>query len=121
MRAFDGWAAVTTSKLCEDVPRGIFDEKGTIGEAAVATMLCTCVNLPYRCGLGGGFFAVYYSRRDKAAKAIIARVVAPQKARFDMFDQDVNGSLLGESQRGAGPGLVFPPAFSASGTGPWCF
>lgn len=42
--------------------RRMFDLNGTVGDAAVATILCICVVMPHRCGLGGGFMATYYNR-----------------------------------------------------------
>ncbi|KAK8770471.1 hypothetical protein V5799_013061 [Amblyomma americanum] len=95
MASFGGWMAVTGSKLCEAVPRRMFDMNGTIGDAAVATILCVCVVMPHRCGLGGGFFATYYNRRNKEAKAVVAREVAPSTAFPDMYRDRVNASLQG--------------------------
>ncbi|XP_064481684.1 scoloptoxin SSD14-like [Ornithodoros turicata] len=85
MGSFKNWIAVTGAKLCDHVPKKIFAKNGTVGDAAVATMLCICVVMPHRCGLGGGFFATYYNRRQRTAHAISCRGQAPKESRRDMF------------------------------------
>ncbi|XP_049523150.1 uncharacterized protein LOC125945441 [Dermacentor silvarum] len=60
MGNFSRWAVVTI-KECAGVPRRVFAQSGTIGDAAVALTLCTCVALPIHCGLGGGVMALYYN------------------------------------------------------------
>ncbi|KAH8036351.1 hypothetical protein HPB51_025692 [Rhipicephalus microplus] len=58
---------------------------GTIADVAVASMLCQCVMMPYKCGLGGGFFSVYYNRADQKSLAFSAHEWAPLAARSTMF------------------------------------
>ncbi|XP_050036058.3 scoloptoxin SSD14-like [Dermacentor andersoni] len=93
--SFAKWVAVTGDTLCKSEARRMFDMNGTVGDAAVATMLCLCVVLPYRCGLGGGFIATYYNRQSQEARAIVAREVAPASAFPDMYRERANQSLHG--------------------------
>lgn len=96
MGSYRKWIAVTGTRECEGVPRKIFERNGTIGDVAVASILCICVVTPHRCGLGGGFFAIYYKRANKTAYAISSRERAPNSARIGMFserDGSVHGAL----------------------------
>ncbi|XP_064460785.1 scoloptoxin SSD14-like isoform X2 [Ornithodoros turicata] len=85
MGVYYEWAAVSGAKECQGVPRKIFKRNGTIGDVAVATLLCICVVMPHRCGLGGGFYAVYYNRAKKQAYSINCGEKAAKAARSDMF------------------------------------
>ncbi|KAL1476166.1 hypothetical protein MTO96_036710 [Rhipicephalus appendiculatus] len=58
---------------------------GTIADVTVASMLCQCVMMPYKCGLGGGSFSVYYNRASQKAIAFSSREWAPLAARSTMF------------------------------------
>ncbi|CAN7937637.1 unnamed protein product, partial [Ixodes hexagonus] len=89
------WAAVTGNKQCNHVPRKIMSRDGTIADVVVATMLCVCVVQPHRCGIGGGFFAVYYNHSGRTALAFNAREMAPEAATSDMFFQNSTSSLYG--------------------------
>ncbi|XP_054923910.1 uncharacterized protein [Dermacentor andersoni] len=52
-----------------DIPeKRVFAERGTVGDAAVALTMCTCVALPIHCGLGGGVMALYYNKYDTSRK-----------------------------------------------------
>ncbi|XP_064488800.1 scoloptoxin SSD14-like [Ornithodoros turicata] len=96
MGSYRKWIAVVGTKKCEKVPRKIFARNGTIGDAAVATILCVCVVMPHRCGLGGGFFATYYNRAQKKAYAIINRERAPNAATIGMYhkqEDSVHGPI----------------------------
>ncbi|XP_064481683.1 scoloptoxin SSD14-like isoform X2 [Ornithodoros turicata] len=103
MGTFKNWIVVTGTKQCIHVPRKIFAKNGTVGDAAVATMLCSCVVMPHRCGLGGGFFAIYYNRKEKKTHAINSREKAPTEAPRDMFVGEENAllSLYGGKAVGA--------------------
>ncbi|KAH7953220.1 hypothetical protein HPB49_006190 [Dermacentor silvarum] len=95
--SFAKWMVVSGDTLCKSEARRMFDLNGTVGDAAVATMLCLCVVLPYRCGLGGGFIATHYDRQSREAKTIVAREVAPANAFPEMYREKVNQSLRGFS------------------------
>lgn len=69
---------------------------GSIADVAVATMLCVCVAYPHRCGLGGGFFATYYNRKNRTALAFNAREMAPSAATSDMYYRNSTPSVFGE-------------------------
>lgn len=56
-----------------------------MADAAVATLLCMGVVIPKAMGIGGGFVATFYSRRERRALSLISREVAPRAARRDMF------------------------------------
>ncbi|XP_064487596.1 scoloptoxin SSD14-like [Ornithodoros turicata] len=85
MGSYREWVAVTGNEECQGVPRKILEKNGTIGDMAVATALCTCVVMPHRCSLGGGFFAIYYDREKKTAHAINCRSRAPKSANVEMY------------------------------------
>lgn len=59
---FKTWASVVDEPQCAHVSKEIYDLGGTVADAAVATMLCLGVVLPESLGIGGGFFALYFSK-----------------------------------------------------------
>ncbi|XP_077508678.1 scoloptoxin SSD14-like [Amblyomma americanum] len=73
----------------------MFALNGTVGDAAVATMLCVCVVMPHRCGLGGGFVATYYNRKTRNATAVLAMARAPGSSSPEMYRDNANASLYG--------------------------
>ncbi|KAH6935673.1 hypothetical protein HPB50_007669 [Hyalomma asiaticum] len=95
MASFRKWLVVAGDKLCQSEAKRMFDMNGTVGDAAVATMLCLCVVRPHRCGLGGGFLATYYNRQTQEARAVVAREAAPGSAFSDMYREKVNQSYYG--------------------------
>ncbi|XP_040359230.1 scoloptoxin SSD14-like [Ixodes scapularis] len=95
MGNFSFWAAVAGAGYCDHVPRKIMARDGTIADVAVATMLCVCVALPHRCGLGGGFFATYYNHSSRTAIAFNAREMAPAAATGDMYSRNSTLSVFG--------------------------
>lgn len=66
-----------------------------MADAAVATLLCMGVVLPKAMGIGGGFVATFYSRRERQAISLISREVAPRAARRDMFVRNATLSRRG--------------------------
>ncbi|KAH6941578.1 hypothetical protein HPB50_020471 [Hyalomma asiaticum] len=85
MGVYHSWAAITGAEYCTGTPRRILERNGTIADVAVASMLCQCVMMPYKCGIGGGFFAIYYNRATQKAVGFSAREWAPTAARSTMF------------------------------------
>ncbi|KAH9367811.1 hypothetical protein HPB48_021278 [Haemaphysalis longicornis] len=69
---------------------------GTIADVTVASMLCACVRAFHQCGLGGGFFAVYYNRSNQSAVTFNAREWAPMGATTNMYRANSSSSFLGE-------------------------
>ncbi|XP_037555724.2 glutathione hydrolase 1 proenzyme [Dermacentor silvarum] len=63
----------------------ILEMNGTIADVTVASLLCQCVMKVHQCGLGGGFFSVYYNRATQKATAFNAREWAPLAAWSNMF------------------------------------
>ncbi|XP_064479185.1 scoloptoxin SSD14-like [Ornithodoros turicata] len=96
---FTEWAAVVGSQSCAGVPRKIFTMKGTIGDAAVASILCVCTVRPNNCGIGGGLFAIYYDRLNKKATVINARETAPANLTAKMLEAE-NASTIGPLSTG---------------------
>lgn len=82
---FSHWAVSTPALPCAPVARDIYKKGGNIADAAVATLLCMGVVLPKAMGIGGGFVATFYSRKEGQALSLISREVAPAAARRDMF------------------------------------
>lgn len=95
MSVFRNWIAISGARQCNNVTRKIFGKGGSIGDAAVATILCVCVAMPHRCGLGGGFVATYYNRSSRNASAIVVRPRAPGAAQINMYRGIDNASLVG--------------------------
>ncbi|KAH6931900.1 hypothetical protein HPB50_001442 [Hyalomma asiaticum] len=75
--------------------RKIRRKGGNMADAAVATLLCMGVVLPHFMGIGGGFIATHYSRREKRAMSLISREVAPMAATTDMFVENTTLSRIG--------------------------
>ncbi|XP_049516811.1 scoloptoxin SSD14 isoform X2 [Dermacentor silvarum] len=92
---FTHWAVSTDARLCATVPRTIHRKGGNIADAAVATLLCMGVVLPHFMGIGGGFVATHYSRRERRVMSLISREVAPRAATTDMFIDNATLSLRG--------------------------
>ncbi|XP_065280221.2 scoloptoxin SSD14-like isoform X1 [Dermacentor albipictus] len=53
------------------------------------------VVLPQFMGIGGGFIATHYSRRERRVMSLISREVAPKAATTDMFVEKATLSLMG--------------------------
>lgn len=66
-----------------------------MGDAVVSTLLCMGVTQPHKCGLGGGFFAIYYNRSRRQATAFSAREMAPIASTSNMYLRRGNASLVG--------------------------
>ncbi|XP_065286686.1 scoloptoxin SSD14-like [Dermacentor albipictus] len=95
MGVYRDWVVVSSARQCNNVTRNIFIKNGTVGDAAVATMLCMCVVMPHRCGLGGGFAATYYNRKTTNATAVLATARAPAASSLGMFRSNINASFTG--------------------------
>src|SRR5262245_25654500 len=63
----------------------ILSKGGNAVDAAVAAALALGVTQPESSGLGGGGFAVVWSAKDKRARVLDFREVAPARATRDMF------------------------------------
>ncbi|KAH7957136.1 scoloptoxin SSD14 [Rhipicephalus sanguineus] len=102
---FRSYAAATDAVQCAPVTRFIFERNGSVADAAIATFLCACVVLPHAVGIGGGFIALIYDRKENATHVLDAREVAPLAARPDMFIQNTEEALVG-GRAVAVPGVV---------------
>ncbi|XP_077534247.1 scoloptoxin SSD14-like [Haemaphysalis longicornis] len=92
---FSHWAVSTPARQCAPVASNIYSKGGNIADAAVATLLCMGVVLPKAMGIGGGFVATFYSRKEQEALSLISREVAPTAARRDMFVGNATLSVKG--------------------------
>ncbi|XP_075743933.1 uncharacterized protein LOC119161928 [Rhipicephalus microplus] len=102
---FRSYAAATDAVQCAPVTRFIFERNGSVADAAIATFLCACVVLPHAVGIGGGFIALIYDRKENATHVLDAREVAPLAARPDMFIQNTEEAVVG-GRAVAVPGVV---------------
>ena len=59
---FKTWATALDEPQCAHVSKEIYAIGGTVADATVASMLCLGVVLPESLGIGGGFFAIYFSK-----------------------------------------------------------
>ncbi|KAL1447533.1 hypothetical protein MTO96_044259, partial [Rhipicephalus appendiculatus] len=91
---FRSYAAATDAVQCAPVTRFIFERNGSVADAAIATFLCACVVLPHAVGIGGGFIALIYDRKENATLVLDAREVAPLAARPDMFIQNTEEAVV---------------------------
>ena len=66
----------------------VLRQGGNAVDAAIAAALALGVVAPAASGLGGGGFAVIWSARDRRARVLDFREVAPRAAERDMFVKD---------------------------------
>ncbi|OQV23352.1 Gamma-glutamyltranspeptidase 1 [Hypsibius exemplaris] len=107
------------SAHCSSVGNQILLKDGSAADAAIATALCGGLFHSQSCGLGGGFFMVFYNRSSKKATALDAREVAPGAATELMYVTNKNySSLLGWTAIGV-PGELagYWEAFKRFGSG----
>ncbi|XP_048747538.2 glutathione hydrolase 1 proenzyme-like [Ostrea edulis] len=69
--------------------------QGSSVDAAIATILCQCVENSHSCGVGGGHFMTVYKRNENKAYTILAREMAPSAASEDMFVPENRSSTEG--------------------------
>ncbi|XP_062582561.1 glutathione hydrolase 1 proenzyme-like [Saccostrea cucullata] len=95
-------------------------QQGSVVDAAIATLLCQCVDNIHSCGIGGGHFMTVYNRKTKTAYTIIAREMAPGSSSEDMFVKDTNSSIEGGLAIGI-PGNIkgFYEVWKIGGKLPW--
>lgn len=61
------------------------DHDGTAVDAAIATLFCEGVAVPQSMGLGGGFFATIYNKKENVIETLIARERAPLASHPKMY------------------------------------
>ncbi|XP_018025549.1 glutathione hydrolase 1 proenzyme, partial [Hyalella azteca] len=76
-------------------PRDILAAGGTVGDAAIAALLCVGVVKPQSMGLGGGFMLTHYNPTTGQALTLDARERAPLAAHQDMYHGDAQLSFVG--------------------------
>ncbi|CAG7728227.1 unnamed protein product [Allacma fusca] len=80
---------------CAEIGKKVLMEKGTIADAAIATLLCVGVIHSQSMGVGGGFLMVYYKKDERKVYALNARERAPGKATENMFEGNSTLSVTG--------------------------
>lgn len=80
-----GWAVVADAKECSEVSQKIIDDGGSIGDIAVAVMLCMGITAPHRMGIGGGFIGLFYNQSSQQVRALRSLGRSPSAAKPDMF------------------------------------
>ncbi|KAA0197835.1 hypothetical protein HAZT_HAZT010357 [Hyalella azteca] len=71
------------------------EDGGTVGDAAIAALLCVGVVKPQSMGLGGGFMLTHYNPTTGQALTLDARERAPLAAHQDMYHGDAQLSFVG--------------------------
>jgi gamma-glutamyltranspeptidase/glutathione hydrolase len=84
----------------------ILKKGGNAIDGAVAAALALGVTNPESSGLGGGGFAVVWSAKDKRARVLDFREIAPHQAARDMFL--VDGKADAAKSRWSGLGVAVP-------------
>ncbi|CAH1233727.1 GGT1 [Branchiostoma lanceolatum] len=87
-------AVASDSAECSRIGRDIL-VKGSVVDAAIATLLCLGVMLPHSLGLGGGLQMTVYNRDTGTSQVIDARETAPLASQEDMFAEDPETSVFG--------------------------
>ncbi|XP_067679970.1 glutathione hydrolase 1 proenzyme-like [Haliotis asinina] len=92
------FASVTSdSEICSDIGTKILAvHRGSVVDAAIATMVCNGVLHRQSSGIGGGFFMTIYNRSAREVEVLDARERAPLVANESFFIGKAKGaSLLG--------------------------
>ncbi|XP_061163268.1 glutathione hydrolase 1 proenzyme-like [Saccostrea echinata] len=94
--------------------------QGSVVDAAIATILCQCVENTHSCGIGGGHFMTVYNRANNTAYTILAREMAPGAASEDMYVPENKSSIEGGLAIGV-PGEIkgLYEAWKIGGKLPW--
>ncbi|XP_078338739.1 glutathione hydrolase 1 proenzyme-like [Crassostrea virginica] len=94
--------------------------QGSVVDAAIATILCQCVENSHSCGIGGGHFMTVYNRKNNTAYTILAREMAPGAADENMYVPENKSSTEGGLAIGV-PGEVrgLYEAWKIGGKLPW--
>ena len=88
------YAPVSHGAVASDTPdasaagAAVLGQGGSAADAAIATVLALGVVAPTGSGLGGGGFAVVWSAKDRRARVLDFREVAPAAATRDMYAHD---------------------------------
>ncbi|XP_061196443.1 glutathione hydrolase 1 proenzyme-like [Saccostrea echinata] len=95
-------------------------QQGSVVDAAIATLLCQCVENIHSCGIGGGHLMTVYHRKTKTAHTIIAREMAPGGSSEEMFVMGNKSSIEGGLAIGI-PGNIkgFYEVWKIGGKLPW--
>lgn len=63
----------------------MIEEGGSAADSIISVLLCEGVVAPHVVGLGGGFMATIYNRKNKTVESLIARETAPAASTTFMF------------------------------------
>lgn len=61
------------------------EQGGSVVDAAIAGMLCNGICNAHSMGIGGGFFMLYYNRKEEKVTVLDARETAPAASTSEMF------------------------------------
>lgn len=78
-------AVVSTGGPCAAIGQKMMKKYGNAVDSIIPTMICDGLTCPYALGLGGGFIATLYLKKESKAVTIIARETAPAASTADMF------------------------------------
>ncbi|KAL3258966.1 hypothetical protein MRX96_016632 [Rhipicephalus microplus] len=93
---YKDWAIVGDSDHCVAVAKDIlWEQKGSIGDAAVAALACMTVLLPHRCGLGGGLLALLYEESTRKVSALEALGAEPYRSNASWFQANATLTSYG--------------------------
>ncbi|CAH1233857.1 GGT1 [Branchiostoma lanceolatum] len=87
-------AVASDSAECSRIGRDTL-VKGSVVDAAIATLLCLGVVQPHSLGLGGGFLMTVYNRDTGTSQVIDARETAPLASQEDMFAENPDLAVMG--------------------------
>ncbi|XP_060064170.1 glutathione hydrolase 1 proenzyme-like [Ylistrum balloti] len=79
-------AVASDAGICSTIGTNIMARQGgSAVDAAIAALLCQCVQNLHSCGIGGGHFMTVYNRENNTAYTINAREMAPRAASENMY------------------------------------
>lgn len=70
---------------CSDIGVNILKQKGSVVDAAIATILCVGIVNFQSCGIGGGHVMTIYIKKERNATAVIGRETAAAFSSEDMY------------------------------------
>ncbi|XP_065365119.1 glutathione hydrolase 1 proenzyme [Calliphora vicina] len=96
-------AVVSNGRGCAEIGSQMLFDGGSAVDAAIATLICEGVILPHSMGIGGGFMATVYTKKNGKIETLMARESAPAAAHKNMF---VGQTSITGAKAGAVPGEI---------------
>ncbi|XP_043115292.1 glutathione hydrolase 1 proenzyme-like isoform X2 [Puntigrus tetrazona] len=88
-------AVASDAGTCSEIGRDILGRKGSVVDAAIATMLCVSLVNAQSMGIGGGAVFTIYNASTGKVETINARETAPLSASQDMFGEHPENAKAG--------------------------